>query len=155
MFGSTLSDGDHVIAARHLGGLFGPSVRRGSRGIVRGRSHGFFSTTYNVEFAPGQQVAVSGRNLKRAFFGHGEASWERHHELRRGFHLGLLILAMPAIIGVVRYYLHGGSTAGLIGALPGAIAGTVLSLGSRAVGLLGVPLFLIICGLLWLHHRRR
>jgi len=155
MFGQALSEGDHVIATKHLGGLFGPSVRRGSRGIVRGRSHGLFSTSYDVEFASGRHASVNGRDLRRAPFGHGDASWERHRDLRRGFHLGLLILAVPAIIGVVRYYLHGGSTAGLVGALPDVVAGTVFSLGATAVSLLGIPLVLLICGLLWLHRRRR
>ena len=88
-------------------------------------------------------------------FGHGEASWERHHDLRRGFHLGLLILAIPAIIGVIRYYLHGGSTAGLIAAAPGAVGDVLLRLVAGIVGLIGLPMLVVFTGLIWLWRRRR
>jgi hypothetical protein len=152
-----LERGQHVIARRDLrsglGVLAQPRVRRGTRGIVRGSEHGLLRERYRVEFANGALMTVGSEELRRARFGHGDAAWHRRQETRNGVHLGLFLLTIPAIVAVARYYLRGGTTAGLAAALPGALAGALGDLAS-AVGV--VPFALgLLAFLAYARMRRR
>jgi hypothetical protein len=159
VFTSSFSEGQHVVLRRDLdGGLWPlgyPAVKRGARGIVRSQPAGFFSDRYEIEFLHGGRVRVSGRHLRPAMYGRGEDAWRRYKANRAGVRLGMLLLALPAIIAVARYYLHGGTTAGLIAATPEAVGGTLLGASGKVIGLIGLPLFLLLVGILWLRARRR
>jgi hypothetical protein len=155
MLGSGYSKGSHVVAREDLHGWAGslgyPVVKRGTRGIVRETPRGLFSHRYLVEFSNGHRESVEGRQLKPALLGHGEAAWSRHQKTRQGIHLGMLILALPAIVGIVRYLATGGSVPGLIAAVPAVIIATAFSIFS----MLGLPAMLMIGLVVWLVRRFR
>ena len=62
---------------------------------------------------------VRGRDLRRAWSGaRGEQQWQRYKETKLGISLGMFaVFGLPALIGLVPYYLHGGTTAELVAAL--------------------------------------
>ena len=159
LFSASFSEGQHVVLRRDLDGWLGPlgfpAVKRGARGIVRSQPAGLFSGRYEVELVHGGRVRVSGRHLRPAMYGHGEEAWRRYKANRAGVRFGILLLTLPAIVAVVRYYLHGGSTAGLLAALPGAVGSTLLAVFGRLAGLLGTPLLVLVIVGLWLWRRHR
>ncbi len=147
--------GDHVKARRDLragfvDGLTGAtSVPKGRRGIVRARRRGLMTERYVVEFDDGwttRTVDVRPRDVRRAALGTGERSWTLHRDVKVGMRLGLfLAFTLPALVGVGLYFLHGGTTSGLVGAL---INEVVSLLGSivGAIGLVGtlVGVFVLV-----------
>jgi hypothetical protein len=154
MFGSSFSPGDHVIARDDIPGLLGATrVKRGARGIVRG-APGLFGSRYEVEFHRGGLVRVSAGRLRRAAVGQGERDWVRYRDLRGGITLGMLVLGLVPAVSIIRSLLAGQSPAGLIAALPGALVGTALAIGERAIGVIGLPLLVAAVVALWLVRRR-
>lgn len=155
MFGSSFAVGDHVVASCDLDGWMGklgyPAVKKGTRGIVRERPTGFFSDRYKVEFHRGGMVMVRGGDLHRAWSGaRGEQQWKRYKETKLGISIGMFVVfGLPVIIGLVPYYLHGGSTAELIAAFPRALVEGIAGL----VAATGLPL--AILGILLLRARSR
>jgi hypothetical protein len=155
---SSFAEGQHVVAKRDLDGWLGPlgypAVKRGTRGIVRALPAGLFSDRYEVEFLYGGRVRVSGRHLRPALYGRGEEAWRRYKAHRVGVRLGMLVLTLPAIVAIISYYLHGGSTAGLIAAAPAAVGDVLLRLVAGIVGLIGLPMLAVATGVMWLWRRR-
>ena len=157
MFGASYSVGDHVVATGDLDGWMGklgyPAVKKGTRGIVREVPSGWFSDRYKVEFHRGGAVMVRGRDLRRAWSGaRGEQQWKRYKETKLGISLGMFaVFGLPALIGLVPYYLHGGTTAELVAALPGAVLEGAFEL----VAAIGLPLTVLAVGFLWLRSRTR
>jgi hypothetical protein len=150
------SEGQHVVLRRDLRDWLGARrLRRGTRGIVRSRPAGLFGDRYEVEFPSGEVRQVPGRQLRPALYGHGEEAWRRYRAHRAGFKLGLLILALPAIAALARYYLHGGSTSGLVAALPAAALAGGARLLEGLVGLIGLPVVLLLAvAWMWMGRRR-
>lgn len=77
---------------------------------------------------------VRGGDLRRAWSGaRGDEQWRRYKETKLGISVGMFVVALPALLGLLPYYLHGVSTAELVAALPGAlldgIVGSVATLG--------------------------
>jgi hypothetical protein len=147
MLGLGISPGRHVVVRRDVAGWAGPFsaplARRGARGIVRSRAR-LLGDRYTVEFADGRRAEIRARDLRPTAFGHGEDSWQRYRANRRGVQIGMAILSVPAVIGLIRYYLDGGSTAGLVAALPGAAITGLLQVGSLVVGAIGLPLAIVL-----------
>jgi hypothetical protein len=157
MLGSSFSVGDHVVALRDLDGLMGklgyPAVKRGTRGIVRERATGWFSDRYTVEFHRGGTLRVRGSDLRRPWSGaRGELQWKRYKETKLGISLGIFVIfGLPMIVGLVPYYLHGGSTAELIAALPTALLDSI----AGVIAAVGLPLAIIAGMVFWARARRR
>jgi hypothetical protein len=145
----TIDTGDHVRTSRGTaGGFLAPQIPRGQVGIVR-RVDGFFTRTATVEFLHGGEARVPVRDLERTYLQGGETGWEKRKQRRRGFQLGMLILNLPLIFALTRYFLNGGSIDGLAPAV--VTAGLDL-----AAALLGQPeLLLLIAVPLFLLHRAR
>jgi hypothetical protein len=158
MLGYGLSEGQHVVVRRDINGWAGPlgypDVKKGTRAIVRS-GPGWFGSSYTIEIASGRQLSVSGRDLRPAAFGQGEESWSRYKATRSGIRLGMFVLMIPALVALARYYMSGGSTAGLVAALPDAIFSTLADLFGGAISLVGLPIVLIGVALLWLRARGR
>lgn len=156
-FGSSFSIGDHVLASCDLDGWMGalgyPIVTKGTRGIVRERPTGWFSDRYKVEFHRGGTVMVRGADLRRAWSGaHGDDQWKRYKDTKLGLSIGMcVVFGLPVLIGLVPYYLHGGSTAELVAALPGALLEGIVGL----VAAIGLPLTILGGLLLWTRSRIR
>lgn len=149
------SEGDHVVLREDLYGCLGalgyPIARRGTRAIVR-RPPTWFSGRYEVEIASGRRLLVSGRKLRPAPYGHGDEAWRRWKANRQGVRLGMfIVLGLPAAVAVVRYYAEGGTTSGLVTALPGAVLAVVMDL----IGVISLPVAALVGVLLWALHRRR
>ncbi len=147
-----------MVARRDIHGAMGPlghpAVKRGTRGIVPSGPAGLLSTSYEVEFIHGRTMHVHSRDL-RATFGHGEAYWERHRTVHTAIQWAFFILMIPVILGIIRYYQRGGTTSGLIAGLPGAMAHSLVSLFSDALGLVGLPVVLGVLAALWFVRRSR
>lgn len=157
MLGSSFSVGDHVVATNDLDGWLGrlgcPAVKKGTRGIVREVPSGWFNGRYKVEFHRGGTVVVRGNELRRAWSGaHGEQQWKRYKDTKLGISLGLFVVfTLPVLIGLIPYYMHGGTTAELVAALPGAFLDGVVEL----VAAIGLPLTVLTVVVLWLRGRAR
>jgi hypothetical protein len=141
--------GDHVrTRCRTAPGFITPAVPRGQVGIVRSVD-GFFTRTATVEFLHGGRTRIPTRDLERTYLQGGEAGWERRKQRHRGFQLGMLILNIPLIIALAKYFLNGGSVEGLAPAVLDAGMGLLgIVFGNPELLLLLVPLFL-------LHRARR
>jgi hypothetical protein len=125
-------------------------VRKGTRGIVRTRPSGWLSDRYEIEFSPGGRVWVSSRYLRPALYGHGDQAFRRYQANRVGIRLGLfLIFGLPAAVAIIRYYLGGGDTAGLIAALPGALLDQL----GQLLGLIALPTACLCLVAIWLWRR--
>lgn len=152
MLGPGIGPGRHVVVRRDVAGWAGPFstplARRGAHGIVRSRA-GWFDGRYTVEFADGRRAQVRGRDLRPTAFGHGEDSWQRYRANRLGIQIGMAILSVPAVIGLIRYYLDGGSTAGLVAALPDAAITGLLQVCGTVVGAIGLPLTIVVAVAVW------
>jgi hypothetical protein len=149
MVAGSFVEGQHVVARRDLDGWMGPAgyprVRKGTTGVIVQRPAGLFSDRYVVDFSRSGQMHVHGRDLKPTLFG-------PRNDFRAGVHLGLILLiAIPVLFALTRYYIGGGSTSGLISALPEAVLGGVLGL----VEMLSLPVLACILGVVWLRHRHR
>lgn len=144
IWATSFTEGQHVIARRRLDGWPGAGVvRKGMRGVILKRPRGWFSDTYLVEFSNGRRIAMSGRHLKPALFGHGHGAWRRHQEVRQGIRLGFLLLfGVPSALALLEYYGGGGSTAGLIAALPQALLLGLLQI-LQLAGFPGIVLVLL------------
>jgi hypothetical protein len=157
MLSAHLGPGRHVVVRREVAGWAGPfsapAARRGARAIVRSRRTGLLGDRCTVEFADGRRAEVRARDLRPTVFGHGEESWRRYRVNRLGIRIGMAILSIAAAIGVVRYYLDGGSTAGLLAALPEAAIGTLLQVGDAVVGAIGLPLAIVAAIVIWRWRR--
>lgn len=157
MLGSSLGPGRHVIVRRQVDGWAGPfsapAGRPGTRGIVRSRRSGLVGDRCLVEFADGRRVEVRARDLRPILIGRGDESWQRYRANRRGVQIGMAILSIPAVIGVVRYYLDGGSTAGLLAALPEAATCALLLVADTVVGAIGLPLTIVAAVAIWRWRR--
>lgn len=151
-----LEVGDHVRASHDItDGMYDKlagrtSIPRGRTGIVREVSRGLFNESATVEFHDGMFTRtvrhVPGHHLRKTG-GHGEASFSRSREWRRGVRLGLLACNIPLMYALVRYYLAGGTTAGLVPAALMAVADTMVTL-------LGHPVIaLAIAGVVFLRVR--
>lgn len=157
MLGARLGPGRHVVVRREVAGWAGPFsapvARRGARGIVRSRRTGLLGDRCTVEFADGHRAEVRARDLRPTLFGHGEESWRRYRANRLGIQIGMAILAIPAVIGVVRYHLEGGSTAALLAALPEAAIDALLQVGNTVIGAIGLPLTIVAAIVVWRWRR--
>jgi hypothetical protein len=150
--------GDHVRAHEDLSQgchdqVSGrPSIRRGRTGIVREVDHGFFTDRVTVEFHDGlftRTVSSIPSHRLRKTGGQGEGAFQRGRTWRRGVRLGLLLANVPLLIALVRYFLAGGTTAGLVPAALDAALGLV-------VVLLGhPPVALVVVGAVALRVRSR
>lgn len=143
MLGPSYTEGAHVIARRDVPGVLGPlgypRIHKGTRGIVRSRPASWFSDRYQVEFSPGGQTWISSRYLRPALYGHGDAAFRAYRANRTGVQLGLfVVVGLPALVAAARYYANGGSTSGLIAALPAAALGAFAQL----LALVGLPVLL-------------
>lgn len=156
MFGS-ISDGDRVIATKRIrGGLlgFGPEVRRGSHGIVRGETHGFFTRRATVEFDGGHSIEVATTDVRRAMRGHGQAAWEKRQATRRGVKIGLALLWLPVLVAALEYFLAGGTPAGMIAAAPMMIVDAGVKLVELGLSLGVGPVVAVLAVGVVLHRRR-
>ncbi len=81
------------------------------------------------------------------------AGWQNRRQWELGIRLGMfLVFGLPALIGLFRYFvLEGGSTAGLVAALPEVMLETVLEV-IAVVGPLGA---LVIVAILLVLRRTR
>jgi hypothetical protein len=159
MFVRSFSLGAHVVAQRDVQGWLGslgyPVIKKGTRGIVRSLPRGWFNDRYLVEFSSGRRVPVAGRYLRPALVGHGDDAWRRYKANRTGMRLGLFLLSLPTLLGVAKYYLEGGSTAGLVAAMPEAILMALGAVVGRTFELVGVPLGVAVLLAVWLWRKPR
>lgn len=153
LLGSSLLEGQHVVARRDLNGWLGPigypRVRKGTRGVVVRRPSGILGSRYVVEFVRGGRMSVSGRDLKPTLLGPSS-------DLRSGVRIGLFVAAVvPTAFAVVGYYVHGGTTSGLIAALPAATLTSIEDLVGAIATVTGIPATLIGLLVIWVLLKRK
>ncbi len=155
--------GQQVRARRDLhGGLTllggGPTVRQGARGLIVEVEPGGFllGERYVVEFATGltsQTMRVRRDDIRVLALGGGPESWRRRRELERGVRLGVfLAFGLPTLWALAVYFVHGGTIADLVIAVPGELVALVI----EAIATIGfVPTLLLVAGALVVGRWRR